>query len=120
MPLRARLQLGFGPVWYLLFTLHLMLGYLLPILALAFGTPWVSVNLPEFMLRAAIPSAVALLTVFWIRHLGWLRPRTAPVLSWEALLYEYVRWPWMAIGIVHALVGQLTGKEFAFRVTPKG
>ena len=71
------------------------------------------------MPRAAIPSAVALLTVLWIRRLGWLRPHSAPVLELGGPLYEFVRWPWMAVGIVHALVGQLTGKEFTFRVTPE-
>jgi cellulose synthase (UDP-forming) len=120
IPLPARLQLGFGPIWYLMFTGNLLLGYLLPILALVFHTPWVSVNLIEFFVRAAIPSAVALLIVAWVRHRGWLRPATAPVLSWETVLFEYVRWPWMAIGISHALIGRLLGREFSFRVTPKG
>jgi cellulose synthase (UDP-forming) len=118
--LPARLQLGFGPIWYLAFTSNLLLGYLLPVVALVFHTPWVSVNLLEFIVRASIPSAVALLTVAWIRRCGWLRPATAPVLSWETLLFEYVRWPWMAIGIGHALVGCLLRREFSFRVTPKG
>ena len=120
IPLAARLQLGFGPIWYLLFTGNLLLGYLLPILALVFHTPWVSVNLIEFFVRASIPSAVALLTVAWIRRCGWLRPSTAPVLSWETVLFEYVRWPWMAIGIAHALIGRVLRREFSFRVTPKG
>ncbi len=120
LPWRARLQLGFGPVWYLLFTAHLLLGYTLPVLALLFQTPWVSVDLPQFLIRSAVPSLVALLTVLWVRRQGWLRPANAPVLSWEAILFEYVRWPWMVIGIAHALVGRITGKEFSFRVTPKG
>ena len=120
IPLAARLQLGFGPIWYLLFTGNLLLGYTLPILALVFHTPWVSVNLIEFFIRASIPSAVALLTVAWIRRCGWLRPSTAQVLSWETVLFEYVRWPWMAIGIGHALIGRLLRREFSFRVTPKG
>ena len=66
---------------------------------------------PEFFIRSAIPSVVALLAVAWVRRCGWLRPATAPVLSWESVLYEYVRWPWMAIGIGHAVIGRLTGRE---------
>jgi cellulose synthase (UDP-forming) len=120
IPFPARLQLGFGPIWYLMFTSHLVLGYLLPVLALMLRTPWVSVNLPEFFVRSAVPSAVALLAVAWVRRCGWLRPAGVPVLSWESVLYEYVRWPWMALGIVHAIVGRLSGRELTFRVTPKG
>jgi cellulose synthase (UDP-forming) len=72
------------------------------------------------MLRATIPTLVALLTLIWTRRQGWLRPVNAPVLSWEAILFEYVRWPWMVLGIAHALVGHLLRREFTFRVTPKG
>src|SRR5262249_31925643 len=116
LPWHLKIQLGFAQVWYFLFTLHLMLCYLLPVVALISGTPWVEVNLPEFLLRTAIPSLVAFLTIIWARRQGWLRPANAPVLSWETILFEYVRWPWMVVGIAQALVGRITGKEFAFRV----
>jgi cellulose synthase (UDP-forming) len=120
LPWRMKVQLGFAQVWYFLFTLHLLLVYSMPIVALASGTPWVEINLAEFLVRATIPSLVALLTLVWNRKQGWLRPATAPVLSWEAILFEYVRWPWMVLGIAHALVGHVSGKVFSFRVTPKG
>jgi cellulose synthase (UDP-forming) len=120
LPVHLKIQLGFAQVWYFLFTLHMLLVYLLPVAALLSGTPWVNVNLPEFLLRTTIPSVVALLTLVWTRRQGWLRPANAPVLSWEAILFEYVRWPWMVLGIGHALVGRVTGHEFSFRVTPKG
>jgi cellulose synthase (UDP-forming) len=120
LPIHLKIQLGFAQVWYFLFTIHLMLCYLLPVVALISGTPWVEVNLPEFLLRTTIPSMVALLTIIWVRRQGWLRPKKAPVLSWEAILFEYVRWPWMVVGIAHALLGRITGKQFTFRVTPKG
>jgi cellulose synthase/poly-beta-1,6-N-acetylglucosamine synthase-like glycosyltransferase len=120
LPLRLKIQLGFSQVWYFLFSLHMVLAYLLPIVALVSGTPWVTVSLPEFLLRASLPVGVAALTVVWARKQGWLRPAESKVLSWEAILFEYVRWPWMVLGIVHAIVGTLASREFSFRVTPKG
>ena len=120
LPLRVKVQLGFAQAWYFLFTLHMLLIYAMPVVALMTGTPWVDVDLPMFLLRATIPSLVALLALIWTRRQGWLRPATAPVLSWEAILFEYVRWPWMVLGIAHALVGHVLGREFSFRVTPKG
>ena len=46
------------------------------------------------------------------------RPLDAPTLSWEALLFEFVRWPWNLLGVTQAIVGHLARREFAFRVTP--
>jgi cellulose synthase (UDP-forming) len=120
LPWHLLVQLGFAQIWYGLFTLHMLMVYAMPLVALATGTPWVDVNLPQFMLRATIPTLVALLTLIWTRRQGWLRPVDAPVLSWEAILFEYVRWPWMVLGIAHALVGHILQREFTFRVTPKG
>jgi cellulose synthase (UDP-forming) len=120
LPLHLKIQLGFAQVWYLLFTLHMLLVYSMPVVALMSGTPWVDVHLLDFLVRITIPTTVALLALIWTRRQGWLRPATAPVLSWEAMLFEYVRWPWMVLGIVHALVGHVLDREFTFRVTPKG
>lgn len=54
------------------------------------------------------------------RKRGWLRATYAPVLSWEAALFQYTRWPWMLAGVVDAAIGSLLGKESTFRVTNKG
>src|SRR3954452_122688 len=35
-------------------------------------------------------------------------------------LFQLVRWPWALLGCVHAVVGRGTGREFSFKVTPKG
>jgi cellulose synthase (UDP-forming) len=120
LPLSLRIQLGFAQGWYFAFTLHLTLVYLLPVLALLRGTPWVRVELPEYLLWSSVPAVVGVLILIWTRRQGWLRPTYAPVLSWEAVLFEFVRWPWMLLGIGQALIGHLTRRDFAFRVTPKG
>jgi cellulose synthase (UDP-forming) len=59
-------------------------------------------------------------TVVWLRSLHWLRPRTAKALSWEMVLFQLIRWPWALLGCIHAIGGRITGRDFAFKVTPKG
>ena len=55
----------------------------------------------------------------WLRRRGLLRPADAPVISWESILFQLVRWPWALIGCVNALWGAVTGREDGFKVTPK-
>ena len=120
LPLRARIQLGFPLIWYVVFPLHVVVGNLLPIIALLWGTPWVDVDFFEFVLRSSLPTFTLLLIAAWVRRRGWLRPSTAPVVSWEAMLFDLARWPWVLLGIGHAVVGQVLHQTFSFRVTPKG
>jgi hypothetical protein len=54
-----------------------------------------------------------------LRQSALLRPADAPVISWEAILFQFVRWPWALIGCVHAIWGCATGREDGFKVTPK-
>ena len=55
-----------------------------------------------------------------MRRQGWARPHDAPLLSWEAVLGNLLRWPWVALGIGYAVCDSLLGRAFAFKVTPKG
>src|SRR5947199_8439747 len=59
-------------------------------------------------------------TVVWLRRTSWLRPTNARAISWEIVLFQLVRWPWVMLGCVQALVGALARREFDFKVTPKG
>jgi beta-mannanase len=63
---------------------------------------------------------VLLGVVLWLRSLRWLRPHNAKAVSWELALFQLVRWPWVLIGCLHAIAGRLAGREFQFKVTPKG
>jgi hypothetical protein len=78
------------------------------------------ISLGSFYLHFGPPTLVLLVTVVWLRRLKWLRPRSARAISWELALFQLVRWPWALFGCFHAIVGRVTGREFSFKVTPKG
>ena len=67
-----------------------------------------------------IVSAVLLATLAWVRRQGWLRPVDTPLLSWETTLFLFTRWPWMLWGVAHSWAAWLVGRQFGFKVTPKG
>ncbi|HEY2317449.1 MAG TPA: glycosyltransferase family 2 protein [Solirubrobacteraceae bacterium] len=116
----ARIRLGFCLWWYPLFALLMLASVLLPIAAIAARTPFMRLSLGAFYSHFAPATLVLLLTVLWLRRLGWLRPRDAHAVSWEMALFQLVRWPWALFGCLHAVAGRLVGREFSFKVTPKG
>jgi len=116
----AKIRLGFCQVWYPLFGLLMSASVAIPILAIVTRTPLARVSLGGFYLHFGPPTLVLLATVFWLRSLKWLRPATAKAFSWEIALFQLVRWPWALLGCVHAVAGRIAGREFSFKVTPKG
>jgi len=117
---RAKLKLGGCLAWYPLHTLVMLTLVLLPAWALIGRAPLVRVNVGDFYLHFVPVGLVLLAAVLWVRAHGLLRPASAPVLSWEAVLFQFVRWPWALIGCANAVWGTLTGREDGFKVTPKG
>lgn len=117
---RAKLKLGYGEAWYPLQSCYMVAACLLPILALITGTPWAKVPLLTFFAHIFAVGLVMFLVAAWARGRGWLRPRNARILSWELSLYTIAKWPWVLWGVAHAVVGKVTGRQFGFKVTPKG
>ena len=118
--MRARLRLGFCELWYPLYAIAMLMAVVMPLAAVLTRTPLVQVPLGEFYLHVAPAIAVVVLTILWLRALGYLRPRDAKVVSWELVLYQLTRWPWVLKGCVHSIGGWLAGRELGFKVTPKG
>jgi cellulose synthase/poly-beta-1,6-N-acetylglucosamine synthase-like glycosyltransferase len=117
---RVRFQFLFCQLWYPLFSLGMLVTYLLPIAALMSDEPFVDVTYPEFCVRFGILSIILVLMAVWWRRRGWSRPQNAKVLSWEGALFLYCRWPWSLCGVSAGLINWLRGSEVEFRVTPKG
>ncbi len=116
----AKIRLGFCQWWYPLFGMLMLASVLAPIVAILTRTPFVLVSLRSFYTHFGPPTLVLLATVLWLRHLQLLRPRAAKVISWEIVLFQLVRWPWALFGCLQAIAGRVTGREFNFKVTPKG
>ena len=116
----AKIRLGFCQWWYPLFGFLMLASVLVPIVAIVSRTPFMLISLGSFYLHFGPPTLVLLATVFWLRRLQWLRPRSARALSWELALFQIVRWPWALFGCFQAIAGHVAGREFSFKVTPKG
>ena len=116
----AKIRLGFCQWWYPLFAMLMLASVIVPILAIVTRTPFMLISLSGFYVHFGPPTLVLLATVVWLRRLEWLRPRSAKAISWEIALFQLVRWPWALFGCLHSVAGHVTGKEFGFKVTPKG
>jgi cellulose synthase (UDP-forming) len=116
----AKIRLGFCQWWYPLFGFLMLASVLVPIVAIVTRTPFMLISLGSFYVHFGPPTLVLLATVFWLRRLQWLRPRSARAISWEIALFQLVRWPWALFGCFQAIAGRVAGREFSFKVTPKG
>src|SRR5205814_1985572 len=97
LPGLLRAQFLFTQLWYPIFGAMMFFSYLIPIMAIASQTPWVSVSYPAFLLHGAPSALITLLIAYWVRMQGWLRPPEAPLLSWENAAYQLARWPWVLL-----------------------
>ena len=117
---RVKLRLGFCQIWYPLFGLLMLLSVVMPLAAVATRTPLMEVGLGDFYAHVAPEMAALVATVLWLGSLECLRPRRARAVSWEIALFQLIRWPWVLLGCAHAIGGRIAGREFGFKVTPKG
>lgn len=80
-----------------------------------FGFSWI-----YYVIFASLPALTALLHVHWVRHLGFLRPVRARVISWQPMLHRLGATLWILQGVVFGCISSLSGKEIDIKVTPKG
>lgn len=119
--LRMRLRIRFAIVllYYPLLALSAITGLVLPAAASVTGNVWVSVNYLAFLGHFLIMGVCLLMLLLMLRRRGLLRPRTSPVISWELWLFTLARWPWVAWGVLGAIVQETFRRPIYFKVTPK-
>ncbi len=117
---KLRVQFLFSQLWYPVFGLIMLLGYLMPIIAILSKKPWVSVGYFDFIAHS-IPLTFSILAITWfLKKNKLLRPVESPVMSWEMALFQLVRWPWALYGSIMGVINVLGSKNVEFKVTPKG
>ncbi|NLU66139.1 glycosyltransferase [Streptomyces sp. HNM0574] len=119
LPPLLRLRFGYALAYYPLFGLMIVSGLTLPPIAVLTGLPWMNVNYFDFLLHFWAMPVWLLLTLYLLRGRGLLRPRNAPVLSWETWLFALARWPFVVWGLLGALLLRLRNRTVTFKVTPK-
>jgi len=119
LPFHLKLQFLFSEIWYLVFGLAMLGGYLAPMVALLLRQPLVDVNYVQFWIHGTPLTLSLIVIVWWAKQQNLLRPRRSKVLSWEVALFQLARWPWLLAGCICGIAAGLTSKELQFRVTPK-
>lgn len=120
MPLHIKMEYLFAQAWYPLFAISLLVGFLMPLVALWTQTAWVNVNYVGFLAHNVPVTLACLLPIAWLKLCCALRPNNAPLFSLETILFQLVRWPWVLLGVIEGLVGSvLLNRELSFKVTPK-
>ena len=119
LPRRLKAQFLFSQLWYPMFSVAMLILFLMPIVALVRGQAWVDITFPSFIVffSATYISSIAIL--FWTLNRRLARPSGFSLFSWEAILFPLVKWPWVLLGFLVAVLDWITKSEFEFRVTPK-
>jgi cellulose synthase/poly-beta-1,6-N-acetylglucosamine synthase-like glycosyltransferase len=120
LPPRLKFQFAFCQLWYPLFSVLMLIMYLLPLAALLLDSNMVGVNYPEFLMRISLLWIIIFGMAFWWRKQQWLRPIDVKMPNWEGTLFLFARWPWSLIGTIAAVRDWMWGSTLEFRVTPKG
>jgi cellulose synthase (UDP-forming) len=120
LPPHLKFQFLFSQFWYPIFAVTMLIGSLLPIVALICDRPWMNVDYFQFLGRSFLLTLTCILPVMLVKRAGALRPYDAKILSWETVLFQFARWPWILIAVWNATVSCIRGEELPFKVTPKG
>jgi cellulose synthase (UDP-forming) len=119
LPLHLKFQFLFSQCWYPMFAMIMLIASLMPSIALLLNRPWMNVNYFEFLGRSLILTLTCIFPVMLVKQAGALRPHDAKILSWETVLFQFARWPWILIAVGTAIVSCIGGQALAFKVTPK-
>jgi hypothetical protein len=120
MRFSLQFQFLFGQLWYFLFSGALLSSYLLPLLGLVCGISFAHVGYTEFLMWSALPTGSSMFIILWIKKQGLLRPANAKVLSWEVMLFQLARWPWVLCAIMDAAKCTIAKTTLEWKITPKG
>ncbi len=119
LPWRLKLQFAFSQLWYPLSSLFMLSLILLPVIAILSHTPLVKVVFLDFLWRISLLIAPLWLIDLCLTRCGLTRPVTAKILSWEALCYLPLRWPWTLAGCVIAVWDRWRDQSAKIHITPK-
>ncbi|MFB7234425.1 glycosyltransferase family 2 protein [Streptomyces sp. NPDC056269] len=119
MPLKLRVRFAAALMYYPLLAGATVMGILLPPIAAITGAPWIDVNYFAFLAHFWSMSVWLILLTLLCRRRGLMRPKDAPILSWEIWLFGLSRWPYVAWGVLAAVTQKVRPRQITFKVTPK-
>lgn len=120
VPWRARTRMTFALIYYLFQGLICLAMTMLPTIGVLLNVTWGNATFLDFYLRLWLCSLFLMLAIAWLRRCGTLRPTTAKLWSYELVLFQVVRWPWVTWGFFQGMWAGRRQAATTFRVTPKG
>ena len=118
--MRAKLRLGFCQVWYPLFGV-LMLAVGGPAArAILTRTPLMQVGLGDFYHHVGAADGGAGRDRAVAELAGLAAAADGAGVSWEMALFQLCAGRGRCSGCMHAVGGRISGRDFGFKVTPKG
>ncbi len=120
IPLKKRINLYFILIWYPLLALSIIPAMGLLIYSLATGVNIVSVEFVDFIWRLLILDFPVVTFVAYLKRRKLTRPYNIPITSWEEIIYNLTKVPWVILGIFYGIMDLFAKKPFKFKVTPKG
>lgn len=110
----------FSQSWYPSYGSHLIIGSFLPAIAIAINIPWMQMNYIDFLFHWWTLVIACILPIWFVKSQGFFKPKDAPLISWEGILFQITRWPWVVVGCLQGIGESLTNASYTFKVTPKG
>jgi hypothetical protein len=120
LPWKLRIRFGMVLLFYPMLVVTTVTGLFLAPIAVVTGVPWMHVNWLAFFGRWVLLSIPLVLATAVLRSKGALRPQKAKILSWEAWLFSFARWPYVFFGFCVAVKELIVPKPRIIKVTPKG
>lgn len=120
LDLRQKIYFTFTQLWYPLSALVWSGSMYLISYALFSGKPPVTISFIEFITYFIPVLLVVWLALFFIRRKKMLRPEYGSVLTWENVLFEFARWPWVLLASLDGLFSVILRRKYVYKVTPKG
>src|SRR5260221_3070397 len=97
----------------------MFVGFVLAPLGLIIGGAFSNVSFIEYILRVSAPVILGMSILYWVKAQGLLRPKNAKILSWEVMLFQLARWPWVFFSIIDALRCSITRTKQVWKITRK-
>lgn len=118
--IRQLIYFAFTQLWYPVSALVWATSIYLVSSALITGVPPVVIKFSSFVFLFLPSLIMVFITLYFIRKKQMLRPEYGSVISFENVLFEFARWPWVLVSSIEATVSTLISRWHNYRVTPKG
>jgi len=119
LPWYLQFQLFYVQLFYPIRGLQSLSAIGMGFFALITAQAWINLNFLVFVQLNLLLYVITLLPCLYLKSLGYLRPSTIRIPSWETWLFEMARGPWIFLGSLSAVFEYFSSRSNIFHVTNK-